>query len=1123
MTKKSFTRNGCHRSYAQKLLLIMKLSSILLLLFTLPAAASGYSQSDKIKLTSHSGTIADVIEAIENQTEYKIFYKTDQVNVYASLKVQDLETTVGSLLDETLENSDLTYSVVGKIIVLQKESKEQFAAGKKITGKVTDKTGGPLPGVTVVIKGTTTGTTTDVNGVYTINDVPDEAILVFTYIGMTTQEFSIAGKTSIDVILEDASVGLSEVVVIGYGTSKKADLTGAIVSADLKQFRESPNTNIIQSLQGSLPGVTIGQIAAAGAEPDIKIRGRNTLSGNDNPLIVVDGVIYRGRLSDLNPNDIQSVDVLKDPSSKAIYGAQAANGIVMVTTKGGKKNQKTQVTYSGFYSMQSPIKNRRNLNREEFINAGRDTDYTHGFLAPDYIQPNPAWDYGQVTVLGSWAFAGYNNGSDYNWYEETTNPSSKKNHQLSVKGGSDKTSFFFSGGYSDELGWVINDNYKRITTRMNVDTKVYDWLSIGTNTFGSFSNFSGQSPNLSSLPVMMPIAQPKNDKGDYVYQPMDNAYVNPFLQVQADDYDHQNNISSLVYALINVPKIEGLTYRVNYSYNYRWSAHNNSDKYGQNQTGSAYKISNNTNDVSLDNILTYDKRFGANKIHGIKATIVAGFNTNQYSYTKSSATGFSNLNLSYNSLQSGVNPLAESHAWNESFLSQTARIGYDYNGKYLLSASLRRDGYSGFSENHKTAVFPSVGLGWIITKEALLENIKVIDLLKIRGSFGVNGNTTSRYSSLARLTSDIGASYLYNGSQYVFGDGGTTQTGVYVSTLANKDLTWEQTHGYNIGVDFGFFDSRITGNVDYYISKTKDLLWDLILPSATGFTSIKSNVGEIQNSGLEFVLNIKAVQKEDWNWVLGFNYAKNNNKINHLLGQDNNEDGKEDDLIANGLFIGQSIGSVYTYIKEGIYQIGDVVPTGFSVGGYKFKDISGPDGIPDGKISAEYDRTIIGKAEADYQFGITNTVSYKGFALKFFINSIQGGIGKNEPWNDPQGFYGKTSTVLYTNRYNDIDSWSPTNPDAEYALPGITSPVSFSPYQNRSFIRLQDVSLSYTFDQDLLKKAKISDLRVFASGKNLFTSTKWDGWDPETGAGLEVSNSGLPVMKSFTLGLEVSF
>lgn len=1116
-----------HRYVLKKALMAMKLTTFIFLVSTFSLLASGtYSQNTRISLDMKNAQIKEVLLKIENSSEFFFIYNNQLVDVDRTVTVKANDERIKDILVEIFSNQQVEFQVADRKIVIVPSviSSNNVQQQKSVSGKVSDSSGGSLPGASVVVKGTTTGVITDMDGKYTILKVPENATLQFSFVGMKPQEIIVAGKSVINVVLVEDAIGLEEVVAIGYGTSKKADLTGSIVSADLNQFKESPNSNILQSLQGSLPGITIGQVASAGAEPSISIRGKNTLSGNESPLVVVDGIIYRGRLSDINPNDIQSVDVLKDPSSKAIYGAQAANGIVMVTTKTGKKNQKTEIRYSGFYSIQNPIKSRRNLNREEFLQAGREADYKNGFTGPDYTTPNTAWNYGQVAVLGSVAFAGFNDGTDFNWYNATTNNNSyNTDHQLSIRGGSENTSFFVSGGYADALGWVINDNYTRKTARINIDTKLQSWLTMGISTSGAFSDFSGQSPNLGSLPVMTPLVQPKNADGDYIYQPLDNGFVNPFIQVQADDRDRQNNISALVYASIDVPYIKGLNYRVNYSNNYRWSLHDNSDLFGAGLTGSAYKNNSNTLDVSLDNILTYEKRFGATQEHKIKATMVVGYNTNEYAFTKASSSGFTNLATSYNSLQQGVLPLVESSAWKESFISQTGRINYDYRSKYLLSASIRRDGFSGFAANHKTALFPSFGLGWIMNEESFLKNSQIIDLLKLRGSYGVNGNITSRYSSLARFSSNIGTAYLYDGSQYVFGDGAKTETGVYVSTLANKDLKWELTKGLNVGFDFGILKNRISGNVDFYSSKTNDLLWDLVLPIATGFSSIKSNIGEIQNTGVEVVLNFNPVKTKNFNWDLGVNFAKNTNKINKLLGQDKNGDGKEDDLVVNGLFIGKSIGSVYTYVKEGIYQIGETPLAGFSVGGYKFKDISGPDGTPDGKISAEYDKTIIGRSEPDYQIGITNNFTYKAFSFKFFITSIQGGIGMNEPWNDPNGFYGKTSTVLTTNRFNDIDSWSPSNPNAKYSLPGITSPVSFSPYQDRSFIRLQDVSFSYNLTKELLSKAGINDLKFFISGKNLLTFTKWDGWDPETGAGLGISNSGLPVMKSITLGVEVAF
>lgn len=983
-----------------------------------------------------------------------------------------------------------------------------YSQSTSLSGSVVDVSGSPLPGVNVVEKGTANGAVTDFDGNYSITVTAPDAILMFTSIGFATLEIAVGNQTNIDVVMEEDASALDEVVVVGYGTQRKQDLTGAVASVDLEQFEDAPNTSILQSLQGSLAGVTIGQVSATGAEPDIQVRGQSTLNGNQSPLIVLDGIIYRGRLADLNPKDIKSVDVLKDPSSKAIYGAQAANGIVLVTTNSGKSKRKPVISYSTFYAVQTPIVARRTLNSEQYLIAARDVVWQNGYLGPNFTQPNPEWTPATNGSFFPELIAGIENGTDYDWFGENTGPGFTQDHQLSVSGGSEMTSYYISAGLTGQEGWVVNDNYDRQTVRVNLDTKIKDWLTIGTNLFGSFSDFSGRSPTLSTLGSMSPVVTPTDENGELVTNPLGNASLNPLLKSTADNRDNLNNISAIFYASIDIPQIKGLNFRVNYSNNYRWTLDANSNIFDAGLTGAAYKRNSSTHDVLLDNILTYNRRFGADEQHGFDATLVAGFNTIDFESTMSEGIGFANLDLSYNSLEQATIQRISSEAWEERFIAQTARINYDYKRKYLLNASLRRDGFSGFSENNKTALFPSLGLGWIVSEEDFFGDDSAINLLKFRGSYGENGNLTSRYSSLARIEAN-------EESLYIFGDGGTTVIGQSVESLSNPDLKWERTNGINIGADFGIWDNKISGSVDYYQSTTNDLLWNFILPQLSGFSTIRSNIGEIENTGIEVLLNFNPIRTSDLNWDIGINFSSNQNKINTLLGIDRDGDGQEDDLIANGLFIGESIGTIFNYEVEGIYQIGDDdIPDGWTPGQQRLRDLDG-----DGSITPEGDRKILGREEPAYQFGISNSLRYKDFSFRFFINSIQG--GNNSFLGANNANFGNTiGNAQSENRFADLDYWSPNNPDARYRNAGIDAPITAGRFFDRSFIRLQDISLAYNLNPKVLDKIGLQGLKIFVSGKNLVTLTDWQGWDPETGQGI---SNGLPVMKSYTLGLNVSF
>ena len=982
-----------------------------------------------------------------------------------------------------------------------------------VKGVVTDEGGNPLIGVTVTVKSDPMiGTVTDVNGNYKIT-VPDENdILVFSYIGYTTGEEQVNGRAIIDFTMGEDITQLGEIVVIGYGTQRKRDLTGSVVSADLKTFQESPNTNILQSLSGSVAGVDIGQVTTAGSEPSIRVRGRSTLNGNQQPLVVLDGVVYRGRLTDLNPKDIQSVDILKDPSSKAIYGAQAANGVLLVSTKMGRKAQKPQVSYSGYYATQTPSNELKPLDRQGYLKAARDVDWENGYQGPGFTQENPDWSPESNVPFFPALLEGFQNGTDFSWYDDVTDPGYITDHHLGVRGGSEKTSYYISGGLTRQKGWMLNDEYDRKTARVNIDTDINEWLTFGVRTFGSFSDLSGESPILATISPMSPLATPRDENGELIVNPLSNNILNPFLQSASEDKDLQNNISGLFYASVDIPWVKGLNYRANFSNNYRWNFRGNSNIFGAGISGSAFKETSSVYDVTFDNIITYDKRFG-NDDHGLKLTLVAGLNEVEFERTLAEGSGFSNLDLSYNSLEQAVIQEISSEAWEESYMYQMARLNYDFLGKYLLTATLRRDGYSGFARNNKIALFPSVGIGWVLSEERFLAKSPVINFLKFRASYGSNGNLTGRYSSLARLNAP-------ESSRYLFGDGGSTVNGQTVTSLANPDLTWEKTNGINVAVDFGLLGNRVYGSIDYYQSTTTDLLWDFVLPQITGFNSIRSNIGEIANFGLEIELNAIPVTSASFNWEVGVNFFTNRNEIRELLGVDSDGDGREDDLVANNLFIGESIGSVYHYVIDRIWQIsdGDEIPDGWVPGTHKLVDLDG-----DGTFTPEGDRQIIGRTEPAYSFGIRNAVSYKNFELKFFIKSVQGVkdgyLGINNPWSGP---YQTPGNAQNNNWYSEVDYWSPDNPGATFRRPGLEAPIPSRRYFDRSFVRLQDISLSYNFDETVTEKIGIQGLKLFVSGKNLVTLTDWEGWDPETGQGLGPTDVALPVMKGFAFGLDIS-
>lgn len=971
----------------------------------------------------------------------------------------------------------------------------------------------PIIGATVLEKGSLNGTVTDLDGQFTLA-VKNNAVLVVSYVGFTTQEIATEGRSDFRVVLAEDNKLLDDVVVVGYGTMKKSDLTGAVASANIKAFEKSPNTNVLQSLQGTVPGLNVGQASSAGSDPSITVRGTNTISGNSSVLVVLDGIIYTGGLSSLNPADIQSVDVLKDASATAVYGAQAANGVLLITTKKGAKG-KAKVSFQSSYSIQKPTKDLHTMNREEMLNFDNECLWLYSKTeASGYTQQDPNFNLAQ-RMPDSWMTDSQGNivPGDYDWWSDFTRNGHIQENKLNISGGSDAMSYLISVGNTTQKNYLLNDDYKRNSIRVNLDIQPTKWLKAGVQAFGSFENRDGQETYLPFLIECSPLTHPYDENGVIIDYPAHDARENPYHGSLVDDYDRNNSFFANLYAEVQLP-LKGLTYRVNYGNNYRIGEHNYASEYAENNNGQAYKHHSTYYDYTLDNIVNYSNDFGK---HNVGATFVYGASRRKYSYTAADAKLFPRMTLGYNSLELASTQTTNSDAWLETLLYQMYRVNYSYDSRYLLTATLRRDGFSGFSANNKSAVFPSVALGWVITNEDWFK-VAGIDYLKLRAGWGVSGNQTSRYSSLAKVNSSIG---------YIFGDGVSGAMRQELASMENADLKWEKTSGLNFGLDFAVLNNRISGNIEYYQTTTKDLLYAVSIPSITGFTSIMSNVGEIKNRGFEITLNTQNIKTRDFEWTTQFNLSMNRNEITKLAGLDTDGDGKEDDLTSSSLFIGESLSAIYDYTVDGIYQVGDNIPDGYHPGNYRIVDINN-----DGKID-ENDRSIIGRTDPAVRMGMLNTFRYKGITLSFFLNSVLGGDksyqGKNsyaELVND--------NTLRHNRLTEQVDNfWTPSNPDGIFALYHANPAINPFRYENRSFVRLQDITLSYDLPAAWMKKIGMDGINLYVSGKNLLTFTGWNGWDPEPDMTYQDINGqnrrtgsryeDRPIMKSVTFGININF
>lgn len=1002
--------------------------------------------------------------------------------------------------------------IAGHPLMMRAESNEQSLHTVqqqqiKVNGTVSDVMG-PVIGASVVEKGNpSNGTITDVDGNFSFS-VKSGATLVISFIGYKTQEVQTVAGKNINVTLQDDTEMLDEVVVVGYGVQKKSDLTGAVVRADLTTLKNSPNINLVNSLKGTVAGLNIGVVTSADDSPEFSIRGRNSLSGSTSPLIVLDGIVYRGNINDINPADIESVDILKDASSAAIYGSQAANGVMLITTKSVKEMSKPIIEYNGTFTFQKLMNSdMKPLNRNEYLAQIEHADLINSRIGPDFLQKNPDWSPTSVFTLNSVA-DGYANGTDTDWWGLLTEDVPYiQSHNLSLRGKSELSNYYLSFGFLDQKNLIKNDTYKRYSIRANVDSKVTSWLKVGTQAFFSYNDMSGSAPNYARISRLSALTSPYDENGDLIRN-LDIGLENPLSEILREDTDLRYNLTGNFYAEINFPFIKGLSYRANYSHNLTFYKEFGFNEVENSLQGQGWKNNSSEYAWTMDNILTYKRTFGK---HDINATLVYGVEKRGYEKTDATANYFQNPTLGYDYLQAGQSDLNQikTGAWEERSLYMMGRLGYTFNNRYIINATLRRDGFSGFGTNNKFAFFPSAAVAWRISEETFFKNnVKWVDNLKFRVSYGANGNRTAgRYATLASMTS---------GNGYIYGTG-TPELVMGVNAMPNQNLKWETTKSLNIGFDFSVLSGRLSGSYETYISNTHNLLYSINIPAINGSTSVTSNIGKLRNKGHEFTITGVPVRKKDFEWTATVTFSLNRNKVVSIFGLDADGDGKEDDLIDSKIFMNKPYGVVYDYNIIGMWQIEDynagIIPNGYTFGTYKLEDMDG-----DGNYSAANDRKILGYTDPSYRFNIQNTFTYKGIELRFVINSIQGGS---------KYYYGQPLKGIYTGSqiknysfFNNFDYWLPENPNAKYQQLGWSGSINTSPYVQRNFIRLQELTLAYNFPIPLLKKVGISRARVFFSANNLFTITDWDGWDPEAGIGVTGSNA---PMKHFTFGLNYEF
>ena len=1013
------------------------------------------------------------------------------------------------------------------------------AIQKTVSGKVTDENGGSIAGANVTVKGTTVGVMTDADGKYRLTVPENATTLVISFVGYLAQEVPIGNKSVINVALVANIQALSEIVVVGYGQQRKSDITGAISSVKGQELVQLPMQRVDQALQGRAAGVLVLNTAGApGANTTIRVRGMNSINGGNNALIVVDG-LQGGNLNALNPNDIESIEILKDASATAIYGSMGANGVILITTKSGKKGKPT-IDYSFSYGSQT-IRHKLDLmNAADYArtrNAYKATQNGSGV-------PVPIFTDARIQELEK------TGGTD--WQDVIYRTAPITNHQLTIGGGTDNMKYMVSGGYLDQQGILINSAYKRFTLRANVSADITKNVSFGLNWAGSKEagnsppygggtalSFLGQAVNIA--PRWDPTTPPYDENGNYNRHPLGyGAYDtwNPLAAAKEPDIMN-NTIRNSINTYLEFKIFEGLKLKITGGATIE---NNNNKSYYNSKTWEGKPIGGKVGYATIDdalythyqnsNILTYDKDLGER--HHITLMAVA---EQQYSKSESSGLVASKFTVD----QTGVNDLGGAEQINSKYSSIServlnsflGRINYAFADKYLVTLSYRADGSSVFGANNKWGFFPSGSLAWKMTEEPFIKNLNIFSELKLRGSWGIIGNQAiTAYQTISAMNS--GSNYPYSGND-------ATDLGFIIANPPNPNLKWESTTQSNIGLDVSVFKGRLNATVDLYLKTTRDLLLNRTLAGYTGFSSIIDNVGSVENKGLELSISgdpLTGVLK----WNSGFNISWNRNKVLDL-GETSRLEFKTTYGgygLKNGfmqLRVGQPFGQMYGYGYEGTWKTSEAAEAaafGQLPGDRKFTDFD-----KDGKINSQ-DIMIMGNAIPDFIFGWSNRVSYNNFELIFLIQGSEGNDIFNQGRIRLEDPYEGTSIRL-------LDRWTEDNQDTDVPAfidditrrnANLVSKVSLGSgdggrlqryVEDGSYVRLKNITLGYSVPSSLINRIGLTKIRAYVSGTNLITLTKYTGYDPEVSAyngndaqiGVDLSN--YPTARTITFGIDVTF
>lgn len=960
-------------------------------------------------------------------------------------------------------------------------SLQAFSQGSpSFSGLVRDGQGNPLIGVTVQVKGKGEGTITNDKGKFSLNAQPGDSLL-FTYVGYQPLGIKVGNSKSEKVTMKATQGSLHELVVVGYGMQKRADITGSVTSVPKDRIGNLPVTNVLQSVEGSVAGLTITTPSSSpGTSANVLIRGKNSISANTTPLIVVDGIPFSslgGLTNDINPNDIASIEVLKDASAVAIYGTRGSNGVILITTKRGTTGKPT-ISYNGFAGPQFNVNLLRMMDGKEYVQKNLDFDQQMG------IDPAPVPNFGEE--------ANYKAGHETDWVKAVSQQGFIQDHNLNISGGTDVIKYYISGEYMKQRGTVKGYQYHRASVHSNLDATLAPWLKAGASLMYTANNYDGGHVDFLEAIKMSPYGQLYDANGGYAIYPMDpdTFFGSPFLGLNTTVINREKNLTGNFYTEVEPEFFPGFKYRLNASYSYLPTRNDSyAGREANNPMGSASIKNGETTSWLVENIFTYVHDWSQQHID-----VTGLYSAQKTSIFNSSigATGFFNDKLGFNNAGAASKQTVGSSSSDAQYLSQMLRVNYSLFDKYLFTATARRDGYSAFgAETNKYAIFPSVALGWNISDESFMKDLTAVSHLKLRASYGKSGNQAiNPYTTISQLGT---VQYIYNM---------VTTTGVVASVLGNPNLKWESTTGLNLGVDFSLLHDRLSGTVDLYRTRTKNVILTRQIPVVSGFSSILENVGQTKNKGIEITLNSVNVQTPVFSWRTTLVGASNSNKVVEIYG-----DNKDD--VGNLLFLGHSLGAIYDYKLIGVWQTGEdasKTDPGAKPGDLKFQDTNG-----DGKITPD-DRVYLGNTFPKFTGGLTNTFSYKHFSLDIFMQGSFGMLKDNSVMNFA-GYAGRW------NLYSGLGYWTETNQNNSRPALSYTNSRGYKYPMKDNYFRLKDITLNYRFDQSVLDKLGLSAASVYVSGRDIHTFSNWFGWDPEP----DYSSTTLyPDVASFVLGINVS-